>query len=472
MKILLVSPPENHMITANIPEFVDKGMGVYPPLGLLTVAASILEGTHWTVEILDCKAESVEYEVLSNRIKDFSPDVVGIQTLTFTLIDVIKVTKIIRECDSSIHILLGGPHVNLYPHETLSIPSVDSILLGEGELSICNFLKAIEKGEDYSAVKGIGTRMKDRIVINPQTEYVENLDLVPFPARQLVDVKKYFAVLSEQNPITTMMSSRGCPFQCIYCDRPHLGKKFRARSPESVVREMQECVSLGIREIFFYDDTFTINKKRVLAICDLLIKKKISIGWDVRAHVNTVDEEMLSKMAEAGCRRIHFGVETGTMAMQKILRKNLDLNHVKKVFELAHRQNIQTLAYFMIGCPAETAEQIAETKRYMLSLKANYVHISVLTPFPGTDLYREALERKIIVSDIWKEFAQNPTENFIPQFWEEIFSKEELFEKLIDMYKAFYFRPSRLFKELCTIRSLDDVRTKTSVGWRMIFKKS
>lgn len=456
------------MIKTNVPEFVDEEMGCYPPLGLMYIASSIMQWSDWEVELLDCKAENMTYHNLKHEIEKRNPDVVGIQTLTFTLIDAVMTAKIVKEIDPSIYVVLGGPHVNIYPRETLSIPWVDYIILGEGEYVICELLKAVKRRKDFKEIKGIGYKKDEELFINPRQEFIENLDGLPHPPRQLLNVERYFSAISEFFPITTMMSSRGCPFKCSYCDRPHLGKRFRARSAENVVGEMQECHEMGIKDIFFYDDTFTIDRKRVLEICDLIIKQNVKMSWDVRTHVNTVDGFVLSKMAEAGCRRIHFGVESGTPEIQNILRKNLDLNQVKKIFFEAKKVGLKTLAYFMIGCPTETKDQIEKTIDFMLKLNPDYAHISVATPFPGTEMYAFGFERGIYQEDYWKQFALDPKENFVPAIWTENLSEEELNAAVRRAYKKFYIRPSFIIKSLLQTKNIRAFKQKISLGIKML----
>ena len=469
MKILLIYPPDTHTIRTNVPPFVDQRIGVYPPLGLMYIAAAIMRWSDWEVELLDCNAESINYRDLKNEIKKRAPDVVGIQAITFTLIDMIMTAKTVKEIDSRIPVVAGGPHVNIYPKETLLIPHIDYIILGEGEYAVCEFLKAMNGGKNISEVQGIGYKSNEKLCINPRQGFIENLDGLPYPARKILKIERYYSLVSEYSPVTTLMSSRGCPFKCLYCDRPHLGKSFRARSAGNVVGEMIECLSIGIKEIFFYDDTFTIDRKRVLEICDLIMERGISIAWDARTHVDTVDEALLNKMAEAGCRRIHFGVEAGTPQIQKVLRKNLDLDKVKNIFSAAKKAGLKTLAYFMIGCPTETAQQIEETILFMLRLNADYVHVSVATPYPHTDMYRLGLKQGLFKNDYWKEFAQNPKQDFSPKLWTENLSEEELLLTLKKAYKKFYLRPSYVLKDLLELKSMNELKNKFSAGIKILF---
>ena len=257
-----------------------------------------------------------------------------------------------------------------------------------------------------------------------------------------------------------MMTSRGCPYRCCFCDRPHLGKRFRAHSATYVVDEIEECKKLGIREILLYDDTFTVNKERVLSICDEIQNRQLNISWDIRTRVDNVDEAMLEKLKQAGCRRIHYGVESGTSEILKILRKDIDLQKTKDIFATTRVIGIKTLAYFMIGSPTETQDQINKTIDFMMELQPDFVHISITTPFPATDLYRLGLERGILKSDYWREFSRKPTADFVPKVWEENFTREQLVALRKLAYRRFYLRPKYIFKQISRIKSWRDLKIK------------
>ena len=297
---------------------------------------------------------------------------------------------------------------------------------------------------------------------------IENLDELPQPARHLVPVEKYWSVLSRNRPITTLMTSRGCPYKCIFCDRPHLGKTFRWRSAKNVVDEMEECIKLGIRELVLYDDTFTVKKQRVHEVCDEIIRRKLNIYWDVRARVNGMDEEILKKMRRAGCIRIHFGVESGNKEILRILKKGITLEEVSVAFKAARKAGITTLGYFMIGNPSEKRAQMLQTIEFAKSLKADYVHISLATPFPGTALYSMGLEKGLLKYDYWREFARNPTSQFVPLFWEEHLNRDELIEMLRYAYRNFYSRPSYILKQTLKVRSWDEFIMKVKTGLRLL----
>jgi len=243
----------------------------------------------------------------------------------------------------------------------------------------------------------------------------------------------------------------------------------RFRSAQNVLAEIEECVNkYDLREFNFFDDTFTANRQRVLDICAKIKEKGLTIAWDIRTRVNTVDEELLRAIKAAGCQRIHYGVEAGTQKILNVLRKGITVEQVEKAFALTKKIGIQTAGYFMIGSPTETREDILATIKLIRKIDPEYVHISITTPFPATDLYRLALEQKVIASDCWKEFAQNPQSNFLPPLWEKELSRQELSALLKKAYRSFYLRPGYILKRLRQIKSPAELFQKAKAALRMI----
>ena len=469
MKVLLIQPPEFYMITTNVPSVVDEESGAYPPLGLLYVAAYLEQNSAHQVEILDTLLDHLSYERIEEEIRLRKPDLVGIQAMTFTLIDATLTAKAVKRVDPSIPVVFGGPHVYIYPQETLKIPEVDYIVVGEGEVTFTLLLEALQEDRDLTNVPGIGYRDSyGEIKLTPLVPLNQHLDELPMPARHLIPQDRYYSVLAKETPITTMMTSRGCPMQCIFCDRPHLGKQFRYRSPESVVAEMESCEKMGIREIFVYDDTFTIRRDRVIEICRQKIERGLQIKWDIRAHINTMSDEVLDALAAAGCHRIHYGVESGTKEITKVLKKGIDLDRTREVFTKTKRRGITTLGYFMIGNPTETRDQAIETIEYARKLDADFIHLSVATPFPATELYRLGFKVGLYQDDYWREFARNPRVDFKPNLWNEIMTSEELVELMKWGYRRYYMRAGYLMKRVLELRSWGEFKRKARAGIRLL----
>ncbi|MEW6619424.1 MAG: radical SAM protein [bacterium] len=472
MKILLINPPAKYTLKGNNPSIIDEERGYNPPLGLLYIAGYLEKRTSHQVKILDSQVEGINYDELESKIRQTNPDVVGMTTMTFTLIDVLKTAKLIKNISKEIQIVLGGPHIYIYPNETISFPEIDFLVLGEGEITFAELVDNINDLEKLKNIPGLVFKANGKIYNTGSRDFITNLDELPHPARHLVPYKKYSSLIAKRNPITTMITSRGCPYNCSFCSRPHLGKRFRAHSAKNVILEMKECIKLGINEFLIYDDTFSIDRQRVLDICDEIIKERLDIGWDIRVRVDTVDETMLKKLKQANCERIHYGVEAGTEKILKVLRKGITLTQVEEAFRLTKKIGISTLAYFMIGSPTETKEDILQTLKFAKKLNPDFVHITITTPFPATYIYQKGLEQGIIKRDFWHDFAQNPTENFQPEYWEENLTSAELLELIDYSYKYFYTRPTYILKELLKIKSFGEFKKKVKAGIKVISGKT
>lgn len=468
MKILLINPPRYNEVIGNNPSIIEEERGFNPPLGLLYVAAYIEKYTEYEIAVIDAQVEQLDYSQLRQRIETVGADVVGITAMTLTIIDVLKTAEIVKKVNADTKVVLGGPHVNLFPKETIAKKNVDYLVLGEGEVVFKELMDGLNSGRNLSNITGIVYKEKGEIIIKGWRPHIEDLDRLPFPARHLVPYRKYSSLLSSGRIVTTMITSRGCPYQCTFCDRPSLGKKFRARTADNVVDELQTCYDMGIRHFLFYDDTFTVDKKRVLEICRKIIKRNLRISWDIRTRVDTIDEEMLERLKKAGCKGIHYGVEAGTKKILKILRKGISIPHLKTIFAITRRHKIEILAYFMIGNPTETKEDIEQTFRMMRTLDPDYVHLTILTPFPGTKIYSDGMEQGIIAKDVWREFAENPTADFVPPHWNEYFSKEELEKYLRKGYKSFYLRLRYILRRLMRLRSIGELKRKAIAGFKVI----
>lgn len=471
MKVLLINPPRENEIIGNNPSIIEEERGHNPPLGLLYIAAFLEKHTKHDVSIIDSQVEKLDYGLLKARIVSIKPDVVGLTAMTMTLIDVIKTVNIVKEVNKNIRIVLGGPHVHLFPNETITIENVDYLVLGEGEEVFKELIGAIDDKSTLRRIPGIVFESNSQIINTGIRPHIKNLDKLPFPARHLVPYKKYNSLLMKGKVATTIFTSRGCPFKCSFCDRPHLGNTFRSRSASNVVDELEECVKIGIHEFLFYDDTFTINKRRVIDICNEIDKRKLDIGWDIRTRVDTADEEMIKHLKKAGCQGIHYGIEAGTEKILKILNKGISINQAKHIFDLTRKYKIQILAYFMIGNPHETVDDIDTTFEVMKKLDPDYVHLTILTPFPGTRIYSDGLKKGVIKRDYWREFAKHPTTDFVPPHWDEIFTKDELNNLLIRGYRSFYLRPSYIFKRIRGTRSFGEFKKKAVAGFKVFAMK-
>jgi radical SAM superfamily enzyme YgiQ (UPF0313 family) len=467
LRVLLINPPRFNELIGKNPAIVEKHRGFNPPLGLLQLAGYLEEHTHHHVEVLDTQPREWDYAELQRQLfaRDF--DLVGITAMTFTLIDVILTCKAVRHVRPRAKIVLGGPHVHLYPEETISRPEVDFLLQGEGEIAFADFLNKLNRPELWHSVPGLVYLDEGGQIVNrgiaPSTQ---DLDQLGFPARHKIEIQDYTSLLGREDMTTTMFTSRGCPFRCTFCDRPYspVISGFRWRSARHVADEMEMCVGMGIREAFIYDDTFTVRKDRVFELCEEIKKRGLRFRWDVRAHVNTITPELLRAMADAGCDRVHYGVESGNDRMMKVIKKNHSVERVENAFRWTHEVGMETLAYFIIGQQTETASDIQDSIDLAKRLVPNYVHFTIFCPYPGTAIYEEGLERGILERDVWREFSEAPTPGFELPVWQENFTRQELREMLVRCYQSFYVRPGYILRSVARIRSLGEFRRKFRAG--------
>jgi len=468
MKVLLLNPPRTQPLGSNVPSWVEFDTGAYPPLGVLYLAAVARQWADCDVSVIDAHTSRLTYPQLAERLRNEKPDVVGISALSFSFLDVIASARLVKQILPETHVCIGGPHAHLYPRDTLQVGVADTGVVGEGEYAFAELLKTLERTGQPAEIPGLAFLRDNQFVLTPP-QTIEDLDALPFPDRSLLPVNDYHSALARSSPITTMMSSRGCPCKCIFCDRPAMGKRFRARSAVSVVQEMTRCVELGIREIFFYDDTFTINRSRVIEICELLRDAGLDVAWDIRARIDTVDRELLKRLRDAGCCRIHYGIEAGTERIQKLLRKNVDLDQARNVLRWTRDAGITSLAYFMIGNPTETRQEIETTLHFARKLKPDFIHLSVTTPFPGTELYFMAIQQGIVQGDPWQTFAENPTPDFLPPLWLEKLNRAELMDLLKRGYRGFYLRPAYIARSIFKIRTPSEFLRKARAGLGLLF---
>ena len=462
MKIALVYPPFLNSIQTTLPDFVNENEGFFQPLGILYLA-SYLKWHKKDCEILiiDAAAEGLDHSQIGRRIESFSPDIVGISCWTFSLIDSIKTAREAKARMPHLLVCLGGPHATIYPRETVSFKEVDFVITGDGEYPFAELLRQLSSGRDFDRVPNLYYKKNGNIEKSPLIHIEKNLDGLPCPDRTLVPMKNYHSIIDKGESITTMITSRGCPFQCRFCFQQNTG--WRYREIPGIIEEMQQCVSLGIKNFFIFDETFTVNKKRVLSLCDEIIRRKIGINWSCRSRVDTIDEEIMGRLKKAGCSRISFGVESASEKVLKQLNKKINISRVKDVFRLAKKKGLITLADFMIGCPGEDKDATSETVKLALELNPDYVQFSLFTLFPATELYKEALEKGIVKRDVWLEYAKQPDREFKPPLW-DIYKEEEARALLIGAYKKFYFRTSYMVTRMLGLRSMNEFNKYFKAG--------
>ncbi|TRZ96184.1 radical SAM protein [bacterium] len=448
MKILLIRNHDYGDINTRLPESLNKIRGVLPPLGLAYIAA-VLEQAGYKVVIIDVPALNLTTQDLRRRIIEESPDIVGATTMTSTLKGALEVLKIAKE--SSAITVIGGPQLAIYPQETLSYDFIDYGIIGEGEYPFLNLVRAIEEKKPVKEIQGLVYKENSKVYANPAYIHM-NLDEIPFPSRHLLPMKRYTSIIS-QDPMTTMISSRGCPFQCGFCFKTPSDAKYRSRSAKNIVDEMELLSKeYKLNEIMFYDDTLTYKKEHVTAICDEILKRNLKIRWESPTRVDNIDIELLKLMRKAGCVRLRYGVESGDREILKLMRKGIDLDLVKQVFRLTKKSGIETFAYFIIGYIHENIDTLKNTISLAKTLNPDYVMFTVATPYPGTPLYAMARDEGYISGDYWRDYTLGLRDERLPYF---VPDAQTWISKA---YRDFYFQPAYITKRLLRLTNLSELR--------------
>jgi radical SAM superfamily enzyme YgiQ (UPF0313 family) len=466
MKVLLINPKTNLPIETR----------TSPSLGLAYLGAVSERQSH-AVRIYD---GDVEHISLERVLRDFAPDLVGITANTIQIKSAWRDAAIVKSV-ADLPVVLGGPHPTVLPTESAGRPEVDIVVRGEGEATweeLCQWRGA--DGEwrgaisDLQSVPGISYQTPDgQVHHNPDRPVIENLGSLPLPAYHLFRLDRYTnlqpTVDRIAGPSYPILTSRGCPYRCTYCSQigPRL---WRMRSPENVVAEWRWLVrDLGAAEIGVLDDSFNINRQRVLDICDLLIKEELThVPWiminGIRA--NLADKELLGRMKQAGCIRSAFGVESGNQEiLDSVIDKQLTLEQVRAAFKAAKEVGMETIGFFMVGLPGETEETMEDTIRFAIELDPVVANFSMATPFPGTEMSRIVEEKgRLLVKD-YDDFA----------FFEGRASFEmdgmtaELVErKWKEAYRRFYLRPSRVMRTLLKKETWLDLPRTIKMAWRTV----
>lgn len=413
MKILLVQPP--------FTIFRSEPKKCHPPLGLAYLAAVLKE--NYEVKVLDALAEGYEneeiidrrfiryglsFEDIKKRIARYSPDIVCISCLfSSQSINVYKICEIAKELNSGIITILGGAHPSSVPEEALSDKNVDFVVIGEGEFILKKLLGHIEAKEDVQEIDGIGFKRDGRIRINRRKDYEANLDELPFPHWDIFPLKRYYEINNPHGnpakrvPFLPVITSRGCPFECIFCSVYNVwGRIYRVRSAENVLSELGYLTNkFAVKEILFEDDNLTLDKDRAIQIFKGIIDKGFDIVWNAPngVAVQTLDIEMLELMKGSGCYSISMGVESGDeYVLKNIIRKPIVLSNIKPIVMQARKLGLETTAFFVVGFPGETIENIRNTFRFARSLNVDTVNFFFATPLPGTQLL-ELFKKKNLV---------------------------------------------------------------------------
>jgi radical SAM superfamily enzyme YgiQ (UPF0313 family) len=438
-KILLINPPfEQEEESVGRSKSVRKVLNIVPPLGITYVAA-ILERAGIEVKIIDC-AVGISFDDLFKMILDEHPDVIGITSTTPAFINAGKIASFVREKRPEVKILIGGAHVSALPNETMKTGLFDIGVIGEGEITIEKLFRNFTNREfvGIDEIRGICYKNKNEICKN------ENQ---PTPAS------------CRRVPYAVMITSRGCPTQCTFCDRKVFGERYRMRSVPNIFQEIEDLVSkYGIQEIRFFDDTFTVNKKRIYEVCDEFERRRLNITWTCLSKVANVNGPLLKRMKKAGCWQVLYGFESGDDRMLELLKKGNTVEKNIRAIRLTKEAGLEVRGDFIVGTPGETYESLEKTVQFAIDMKLDYAHFNKFVPLPGTELYRNLTAEGHVF-----DFSKSTILDHNQIYYTPEGLDNDTFSKFLDnANKRFYLRLSYILKRLFSIRTFCQLKGQIS----------
>lgn len=450
--ILLVNPPEVFRkggISANL--------ALHHPSGVMAVAA-ILRKEGINVSIIDALADSSAIEDIVNVIKTIKPKILGISATSPQIRGAYQLAfEVKRAIGSDATIALGGAHITADPDFYNRFSDIfDLAIVGEAEITFVELVKKVIEGEKITGLY--------------HGKITEDLDSLPYSARDLIRRDSYCHMPYKSN-FVLINSIRGCPYQCSFCSNPVFGKKIRYRSVDSVIHEIKYCLEkYNTKYVSFADDTLTLNKNRIIDLCERILDENIKIKWGGGTRANLVDEKLLRLMYRAGCRDIAYGIETGNEELRaKIVKKGVKREDIINAFRISRKIGFETGALCMLGFPGETIEMMEETLKLVMEINAHLFGFHITVLMPGSELYNIALKEGKIEKDIWDKYARGEAAEQ-PVYVPDGFTIDDLKKIQMDAYHKYYFRPSYLIdKFLMDIRSFSKLANNAKIGLNLLF---
>ncbi len=445
----------------------DSG-GHLSPLGILSVA-SYLREKGYRVDVVDALVKDWGPKEINKYIAVKKPKVIGFSAITPIFHRAVDCANKLKEDFPKLLTVIGGHHATIMPKEVLEEnKSFDAVIFGEGELTITELMdsykainydydKAVSGESLFGGIDGVAFRLSEEIIINKERDSIEDLDKMPYPARDLISMADYIPLPNQYKrlPVAHMVVIRGCPYQCSFCSNNSVfGRTIRARSPKKVVEEISFLIDeYGIKEISFWDDMMTTNKKWMNEFCEQILENKLNITWTCYARADSVNKELLRTMADAGCWNIFFGFESGSQKLLDNLNKGVTLEQIRNANKWCKEVRIEVRASFMIALPGETPGLAQTTINFAKELSPEYAQFCITTPYPGTKLFAEAKKWGTLSYDYSKYNIWDPI--FVPFGYKD---REQIVEMMKKANMQFYFRLRTVFNLIKRIKSWEDVR--------------
>jgi len=464
MRVGLVFNPFSYKLHEENLRIVQRYFGLFPPLSLAWVAA-IAERAGHTATIIDARTLQLTKEEVYDRLREFQPDILGFMMTTYMFRETLEWARFLKE-RLKVPVLVGGYNLRVYPVESVTPPEIDFGCVNSALYTVPALLRELESGRRFGDVPGLVYKENGRIVVTDGIE--ERFEDYPFPARHLLPNHLYAEFPTERKNFTVMVTSKGCPRGCLFCEAGRTA--YNPRSPETVIREVQECYTrYGIREIDFFDYEFLIDRKRAHRIMDLLIEQKLDLTWACRARIDSTTPDLLEKMKRAGCNRIYFGIESGDQEVLDRVHKGLTVQQIRDTIGVCKDLGIKALGFFLVGVPGETRQSVKRLVKFAKTLDLEYVQFSKLTAKPLTPMWRELVQQTGY--DYWREYILgNVAEQALPRPWTTL-SNDEIDELARWAYVKYHSRPSFLVKSVLGVRSFDEFRRKFYAFLEMVFRQ-
>ncbi len=417
-----------------------------PPLGIGYIASYLRETGNHQVKIYDGLLQYSRDLDFIDTLTSFSPDVVGISGQTTpSIYDVYQTARIVKNHNPATLVIVGGAHVTFQDEQALiECPEIDAVVRGEGEVTTKVLLEQICENRYDATVQGTTTRVGTNIIKNPDRPYVADLDTLPFPAYDLLDLPTYFP---RGNRIAPMITSRGCPYQCTFCSSSRItGKRWRGRSAKNVVTEITLLQDkYGVRDVTFIDDLFTFDYQRVEDICSMMLEEVDDIGWTCssRADIMTRHPKLVEYLKDAGCHTIYIGAESGSQRILDKIKKGIRLSQIISAVKRAKDVGLEVVLSFILGIPGETYRDIRSTIDFACKLDPDLAQFTICTPYPGTPIYEEAIENGWLTVLDWSQFTVLESIMDLPGL-----PRESIKKHLTRAYYRFYTRPSFIWRQM------------------------
>ncbi len=465
MKIAFLSPKKDFKVFEENIRVTSEEFGRHPPISLAYLAALVRDYGH-NPSIVDAANLNLSKEKILMELKRLKPDILGVSIHSIYYVpSCLKLIGYLKD-NLGIKVIAGGAGFNLYPDEIMSHKVIDYGIAGSARKSLPEFLERLEKGNGFRGISGLYFRQNAGLFKNKISKMEDNLDSFPFPARDLLRNEIYWQFITERKNFTTMLTSRGCTFHCKFCNEP--GGRYEERDVNKVIDEIKECYDrYRIREIDFFDRTFTINRKRVIEICNGVRENKLDIIWSCRSRIDTVNKEMLITMKKAGCFAIFYGIESADAKVLENINKSIPFNRVRSVIKTTKELGIKPLGFFMFGNPGETEGTIKKTIDFALSLDLAYATFTKVIAKPKS--YYDQLNIKNTAKDYWRNYILGRCSEKEPiRTWTNI-DEEMLIGYIRQAFRRFYFRPKHIFNALLDMKSPEELLRYTKSSLKLLF---